>query len=99
VAISVADNSKTGAASSITVSFNANPGTYTAFMFVTCVFFGSTKPFFLSFAQQTTTNSFGAAQLSQSLSQIPFLLKILFVQVTLNGFPSGAIVTTYSPPH
>ncbi|HEY0319606.1 MAG TPA: hypothetical protein VGC66_01415 [Pyrinomonadaceae bacterium] len=97
VAISVVDNNiSSGAANIISVSFNANPGAYTTLTFITFVLFGSTKPLFLSFSQQATTDSFGAIQLSQSLGQIPFL-RILFVQVTLNGFPSGAIVTTYYP--
>jgi hypothetical protein len=90
LAIAVAGND-------INVTFNVNPGTYTSVADITYVLSGSTKPIIHSFSQQIKADDFGVIEFQLSLD-VPGL-RILLVQVTVNGFPSGAIVTTYSPPN
>jgi hypothetical protein len=81
----------------LNISFNANPGTYTAFMMLAIVAYGSSHPIPVTVTQQTTTSNFGVVQLNQPVQQIVPFVRLLFVQLTLSGFPSGAIVSTYFP--
>lgn len=89
LAISVDDNN-------VNVSFNANPGTYTTLTTIYYVLSSSPKPLPYSFSEQFTGDNFGVIEYQLSL-YLPGL-RIIFIQVTVNGFPSGAIVTTYTPP-
>lgn len=90
LAISVDDNN-------VNVSFNANPGTYTTLTTAYYVLSSSPKPFAYSFSQQFTGDNFGVIEYSLSLD-LPGL-RIILIQVTVNGFPSGTVITTYTPPN
>jgi hypothetical protein len=73
----------------INVSFNANPGTYTATLtgMAWSTLFGKLLPFTVSLT--STTSNFGTVQLSQNLT--PWFKGMLYVFVTVSGFPSGPV--------
>jgi hypothetical protein len=84
----------------ISISFNANPGTYKISTLV-CWKFGDSNPAEITLPQaQVKIDDFGIQQFSQMFKAGPLapFSKIIHVQVNLSGFPSGPITGTWVRP-
>lgn len=77
----------------ISISFNANPGTYNVLITQTVVYFGG-SPNTTPITQQATTDSFGTIQINQQVGPAQYV-NILSVQVTVTGFSSGPLTANY----
>lgn len=81
----------------VNVSFMANVGAYQAVIQLTYVFPALTEPIPVTQVYKLTAANPGLTQFSQSLSSIPPFLKLLHIDVTLTGFPSGPVTASYTP--
>jgi hypothetical protein len=83
----------------LNVSFGANAGAYNVNMKIFYYIVGYTFPLVAEGSYQSRASGPGVIQVSQHLSSFPMFVRIQIVQVTVSGFPSGAVATVYTPPN
>lgn len=82
---------------SVNVGFMANVGAYQAVMVLTYAFPGLTEPIPVTQVYKLKAATPGLTQFSYSLSSIPPYLKLLHIEVIIEGFPSGPVKASYTP--